>query len=100
MSYTQSFITKSVTATADTPFSLVSADTWIREGNIHVETHNANYGDRVTQDATVNAGDIVYFQDFNLHDIFFKNAVAGSNTVIRFAGVVMTPARMRELGII
>lgn len=100
ITYTQSFLYLSKTATDDNAFSLTPADTWVREGNIHVETNNAKYGDRSAQDATINAGDIVYFQDFNLADIFFKNAGAGANTVVRFVGVVMTPARKRELGIV
>jgi hypothetical protein len=100
MVYAQTFLSKSKTATDDNPFTLVNADTWVREGNIHVTTHNAKYGDRVVQDATINAGDIIFFQDFNLNDIFFKNAVAGSNTVITFSGVVMTPQRKKDLGII
>jgi len=78
-------------------FNLTSADLWLREANIHVETNNANYGDRAGQDATVTAGDVVSFQDFNLADVFFKNSGAGANTVIRVVGVVMTPKRKLEL---
>jgi uncharacterized RmlC-like cupin family protein len=81
-------------------FKLVTADLWMREANIHVETNNAKYGDRTEQEATINAGDVTYFEDFNLNDTFFKNATAGSNTTVRAVGVVMSPARQRELGVI
>jgi len=99
MVYTQTFLSKSKTATDDNMFSLVSTDLWIREGNFHIVTNNAKYGDRVQQEASINAGDVIYFQDFNLLDVFFKNATAGNNTVVNFAGVVMTPQRKRDLGI-
>ena len=99
-SYPQSFISISKTATADTMFSLIQADLWMREVNIHVETNNAKYGDRTGQDAEVTAGDVVPFQDVNLADVFFKNAGAGANTVIRAVGVVMTPGRLKDLEIV
>jgi hypothetical protein len=100
MVYTQTFLSKSKTATDDNPFTLVNADTWVREGNIHVTTNNAKYGDRNVQDAPITAGDVIYFQDFNLLDIFFKNAAAGSNTVITFSGTLMTQGRLRALGVV
>ncbi len=98
-SYPQSFISISYTATADAMFHLIEADLWFRDVNIHITTNNAKYGDRSAQEAEITSGDIVCFEDVNLADIFFKNAGAGSNTVIRAVGVVMTPGRKKELEI-
>lgn len=75
------------TATNDLKFRLAEADVWIREGNLHIITNNALYGDTIAQLATAAAGDIVTFQDFNLADLYFRNAVAGNNTTIHFVGV-------------
>jgi len=60
----------------------------VREGNLHIITNGANYGDAFRQDAEVVAGDIVTFQDFNLADLFFRNTVAGDNVTIQFVGVL------------
>jgi hypothetical protein len=98
-SFPQSFIYRTHTATTDAMFNLTTADLWMREANIHVETNNAKYGDRAGQDAQITAGDVVIFEDFNLLDVFFKNAGAGANTVIRVVGVVMTEGRKKDLGI-
>jgi len=78
---------------------LVSADLWMREVNIHITTNNADYGDRLAQDAEVTAGDVLSYQDVNLADMFFKNSTAGSNTVVTAVGAVMSPARKKELGV-
>ena len=77
----------SKTATDDNKFRLVQSEMWFREGNFHIITNNAKYGDTNTQDATITAGDIVTFQDFNLADIFFINATGGSNTTVYFVGI-------------
>ena len=91
------------TATDDLQFNLtIGGDQkpiWLREANIHCLTNNALYGDVYDQPAAFNTGDVISFQDFNLTDLWFKNATAGSNTVIRCVGVVMSAKRRRELGI-
>lgn len=90
------------TATADAQFRLTGADTkpvWFREANIHCLTNNAYYGDFSTQDTPFNTGDIMSFQDFNLSDLWFKNRTAGSNTVIKATGIIMSGKRRRELGV-
>ena len=87
------------TAAADTQFRLITEDLWLREANIHCLTNNALYGDYNTQNATFNTGDVISFQDFNLADMYFKNATGGSNTVIRLVGIVMSIGRKKELGI-
>lgn len=89
----------SYTASADTPFVLVSHPLWFRDANIHIETNDANYGDNAEQEATASAGGTLTFTDFNLADIWFKNAAAGSNTTIRAVGVLMSKGRKKSLEI-
>ena len=90
-------VTYSHTASDDNQFRLIETELWLREGNIHCVTNNAKYGDAVTQDASFNTGDVITFQDFNLANLFFINATAGSNTVIYCVGIVMTEQRKRLL---
>lgn len=87
------------TATDDLKFRLAEADTWIATGNLHVVTNDCKYGDTNTQDATIAADAVMDFQDFNLANLFIKNAGAGSNTTVYFVGVLMTEARKQELGV-
>jgi hypothetical protein len=85
------------TAADDNKFRLVQAETWIREGNFIISTNNAKYGDQSEQNGTLTAGSILSFQDFNLADIFFINAGAGSNTVVNFVGVLMSDGHKKIL---
>lgn len=71
----------------------------MREANVHVVTNNAKYGDVNRQEATITTTDIAIFNDFNLKDLYFKNAGAGANTVIYLVGIVMTDGRKEELGV-
>lgn len=87
------------TATDDNKFRLTDADVWISTGNLHVETNDCKYGDTTAQEATLVATAIMDFKDFNLSDLFIKNAGAGSNTTVNFVGVLMTEARKQELGV-
>jgi len=72
----------------------------MRDANIHVVTNDAKYGKVNDQEATIYANDIVSFQDFNLADLWFKNAGAGSNTTVYIVGITMSKKRMRELELI
>jgi len=94
-----SVVTYTHTATDDAAFRLIFTQLWLREANIHVATNNAKYGDLNNQDASITTSDIATFYDFNLADLYFKNATGGSNTTIYLVGVVMTEGRKRELGI-
>jgi len=87
------------TATDDNKFRLSQNDLWFRDANIHVETNAAKYGDTLQQEIQISTTDILTFQDFNLSDLFFKNAAAGSNTTITLNGVLMTDGRKKELGV-
>lgn len=87
------------TATSDIAFRLASKDMWVREANIHCITNGALYGDAINQDASLDANDILVFQDFNMKDLFFKNATGGSNTTIYIVGIEMTEGRKKDLGI-
>ena len=95
-----SLVQYTYTATADTQFRVMNTPLWMREANVHCVTNNAKYGNVTDQPATINANDIVIFQDFNLADIYFKNATAGSNTTIYVIGVTMSRGRMRDMGLL
>ena len=87
------------TATDDLIFRLSQSHMWFREANIHVVTNNALYGDVNLQPATVTAGDIVLFQDFDLSQLYFRNAGAAANTVVHVVGILMTETMLDTLGI-
>lgn len=87
------------TATDDLKFHLCDGDMWVRSANIHIETQNAKYGTAEKQDATLTTNDVPFFDDFNLKDMFFKNAGAGANTTIRIVGVLMSEGRKEFLGV-
>jgi hypothetical protein len=72
----------------------------VREANIHCITNDALYGKVNHQPATVVAGDILPFQDFNLADMWFRNAGAAANTTIYIVGITMSKKRMEEMGIL
>ena len=87
------------TATTDLIFNLVDTDLWLSNANIHCVTADAKYGNTTDQPATVNAGDILVFDNFNLKDLYFKNAGAGVNTTIYVVGITMSKQKMAELGL-
>jgi len=87
------------TATADTPFKLTTAALWFSGGDMQILTNGAKIGDSNGQNLTVTANGIWSGDDFNLDDLFIKNAVAGQNTVINFTGILMTQKRKEELGV-
>lgn len=77
----------------------MQANLWLRSANIHVVTNSAKYGDTNAQDATITTNDVPFFDDFNLADLYFKNAGAGSNTTINIVAIKMTKGRMLDLGV-
>lgn len=83
----------------DQQFRLVQEDLWLRSANIHILTQYANYGKANNQPATVTAGDILTFDDFNLGDLYFINETPGADTLIYLVGITMSKKRMIELGI-
>lgn len=85
------------TATDNLQFRLLNTDLWLSNANIHVLTQNALYGKVNNQPATVTAGNILTYDNFNLADLFFRNAGAGANTVIYCVGITMLPGRKKEL---
>lgn len=95
----ESVITYQHTAADDLPFRLISTNLWLRSANIHIITQNCEYGGLYNQDAVLSTTDVVFFDDFNLADLYFKNAGAGLNTTIRLVGIVMTKGRKKELGV-
>jgi len=97
---TSSVISLAHTTTVDTKFHLIHVDLWASEINIHIVTNDAKYGDFDKQDATITTNDVPFFRNINLKDLYFKNAVGGSNTTIRVVGIRMTEKQMKELGVI
>jgi len=87
------------TAADDTLFHMVDVDLWLSNANIHIVTNNALYGDVTAQPATAAAADILVFDNFNLRDLYFRNAGAGANTTIYVVGVTMSKMKMAELGV-
>jgi len=75
---------------ADLQFRLIQTPLWLRSANIHVLTNDANYGKVGNQPATVAAGDILTFEDFNLADLWFINETATDDTLIYLVGVTMS----------
>jgi hypothetical protein len=90
-------VSYSKTATDDNLFRLVKTDLWLKNANIHCVTNGATYGDVANQDAGLSAGDILTFDDFNLADLYFKNASAGVNTTIYIVGITMSKKEIIEL---
>ena len=80
-------------------FNLVAYDLWYDDGNFHCLTNNALYGDKNTQAGPLATTAVLSFRNFNLKDIFFRNAGAAANTTIIFVGVEMAPGRKEELGV-
>jgi len=85
------------TATADTKFRLVQNDLWIKAANIHVVTNAAYYGDTNNQSGAAAANSVITFEDFNLADLFFKNAAAGVNTTIVAICVLATERYKKQV---
>lgn len=100
MNIPSSVISLKHTATTDLKFHLVDVDLWVSEANIHVVTNDAFYGDFNIQEATITTLQAGFFKDFNLRDLFFRNAGAAANTTILIVGIRMLPARMEELGLV
>lgn len=70
---------------------------WMREANLHILTNDAKYGKVNNQLATARTNDILIFQDFNLADIWFKNAGAAANTTIYIVGITMSKKHIADL---
>lgn len=100
ITYAQSFINKSITATSDAAFSLSKADLWLREANILILNNAALTGDRNGQDFNMGVASVATFPFLNLADFFVKNASAGSNTTIIVNGVLMSPKMMQDYGLV
>ena len=97
--YTTAYDPQKTLLEADKAFRLIQTTLWIREANIHIVTNDAKYGDVGSQPATVTAGDILVFEDFNLADLYFINETATADTIIYLVGITMSKGRMRDLEI-
>ena len=86
--------TKTITATADTPFQVEPSgspegETILSAVNIHCYTNDAYYGNMASQPGIIRANAVVWFEGIiKVSDLFFKNLTAGSNTTITITGVI------------
>lgn len=87
------------TATDDLKFRLITAHVWFREGNFFISGNSAKYGSESNTNTTLTPGSAMSFQDFDIGDLYFINAGAGSNTTIEFVGIRMLPGHMKNLGL-
>ncbi len=88
------------TATADTQFNLTTIDIWMIECDIFVYTNDAKIGNIDNQELVVYANDVYTIKGpVNIREIFFKNNVAGNNTVIALGGVSLSDYQKKQLGI-
>lgn len=99
MTQLPSILAFSKTATDDNLFKLTTQDFWCSEANIHILTNNALYGDLNNIEAPVNTTDILSYKNFNINDLYFKNATAGNNTKIVAVCIRMPDKLKQELGV-
>jgi hypothetical protein len=87
-------------AAADTAFKLTNKATWFESIDIFVYSNDLYLGDIGDQDVLIGAGDVYYLlHPCNLNDYYFKNAVAGANTRVVVAGILLSDIRKKQLGI-
>jgi len=85
------FISISYTAQDDNAHNIIPSgftNMVFQELDLQILTNDAYYGDKITQEFELSAGDIISFRSstgLNLKDIFFKNQGAGNN--IKVVGV-------------
>jgi len=91
-----SLVAFSMTMADDNEHRITDFDLPFYECNVHVYTNAAKYGAMGICEATVNAGDVVWFTNGNLRDFIFKNNTAGSNTKIVCVATVPT-VYMKEM---
>lgn len=99
ITYSQSFINKTITATSDAAFPLATADLWLYDVNIQIVTNDAYTGDRSAQNFEAVEKSVQDFRFLNLADFFVKNKDSGSNVVVSVGGTVMSPKQIKLLGV-
>lgn len=89
------------TATNDLPFKIVTASKWFEFLDVFVYTNNAYVGDLNGQDLLIPANAVYTITaPVDAYDLVFKNAAAGSNTVIVIAGTELSERRSNVLGLV
>lgn len=83
--------TKTVTASADTPFQVDSEENnFLTSINIHCYTNDAYYGNSYLQSGIIRTNAVVWFDGIiRVSDLWFKNYTAGSNCVIVITGILV-----------
>ena len=74
----------------DTLQPFTTTDVVLYEVNIHVKTHDCDYGNAANQE-TAKAGSVVTFPKINLRDLYLINTNAGNNSVVGVVGTVPHP---------
>lgn len=86
--------TKTITATADTPFQVepdgsIEGETILTDVNIHCYTNDAYYGNAAVQAGIIRANAVVWFTGtIKVADLWFKNLTASSNTTLVVTGII------------
>ena len=96
------FISLTYTATSDGTFQLVYGDLWMAYADIFITTNPAYMGNQAEQNSPLFGGDVYTVPGgvpVNLHDLFFKNYTAGSNTTVNIIGITLTREKAKEWGI-
>jgi len=87
-----SIVSFSLTMSDDNPHRIVDFDLPFYDLNIHCYTNSAKYGNMGVIEATLDPGDVAFFQKGNLKHFMFKNETPGSNTKIVAVATVPTEA--------
>lgn len=67
------------------------------EANFHIYDNDVNYGDGSGMDAVAQAGSVLYFDNGDLGDMYFKNRTAGNVGRVAVVATVVHPETMRQL---
>lgn len=86
----RSFFSLSITLSDDAVHPVTENQVPFYDINIRCMTNAVNYGDGTGMEDYLSVGDVAYFRNGNLGDIFIKNKTAGSNGKVVITGTVPT----------
>ena len=89
-STTRSFFSHKITLSDDSTHPIIENPIPFYDINLRCITNAVNYGDGTTMDDYILVGEVAYFRNGQLNDIFIKNKTAGSNGEIVITGTVPT----------
>lgn len=82
---------------ADTSQPFLEHDLPFYEANFHIYTNDVNYGDGSVMSAIAQANAVLYFENGNIRDFFFKNRTAGSTATVVVVATVPFEAVKKAL---